>query len=49
MTETLPKVTVVYRKRAQRVCRVCFTRKTVQAQLKRTRIEVFRGLPKYPL
>ena len=31
VTATLPKLTVVYRKRAQRVCRVCFTRKSAQS------------------
>ena len=47
MAETLRKVTAEYRKRAQRVCRVCFTWKSAQARPKRTRTECFGGVSKH--
>ena len=42
VTETTSEVTAECRKRAQRVRRESFTWKSVQARLKRTRIEIFR-------
>ena len=43
VTETTSEVTAECRKRAQRVRRESFTWKSVQARLKRTRIESFRS------